>query len=390
MSTNFTFPYCPEPPSWALCWPDIVALTDALTSLAQVVQDPEYHREGNVLQHTRTVCERLVGLNEWRALPRVKRNVVFAACLFHDLGKAETTRIDDEGRVTSRGHSRRGAYRVRLLLQELADLNGTNLTFAARETIVALIRRHGLPYSFLENRDPERSVFQASQTVRCDLLSVVAEADVKGRECDDAPLLLDAVELFRATCRDHDCFDKPKPFPSDHTRFVYFRSEDRAPDFEVYDDTRFTVTLMSGLPGAGKGRWIAQDGSGLPAVSLDALREELGVQATGNQGRVIQHAKELARQHLRQEQSFIWDATNVSQQMRRQLVDLFASYHARVRIVFVDAPMRLLVERNRNRAHPVPEKILYKLAGKLDLPDLTEAHEVCYVVDDQNEGTPLT
>ena len=69
--------------------------------------------------------------------------------------------------------------------------------------------------------------------------------------------------------------------------------------------------MLSGLPGAGKdtlatGRYVA-----LPQVSLDALRVETGAGPTGNQGRVIDLARQRAREHLRTGEPFVYNATNL-------------------------------------------------------------------------------
>jgi predicted kinase len=90
-------------------------------------------------------------------------------------------------------------------------------------------------------------------------------------------------------------------------------------------------------------------------------------------------AKERARTHLRRQQSFVWNATNVTRALRSQLIDFFTAYRARVRIVYVETPFPTLLRRNEHRQHPVPEAVIAKLAGKLELPDLTEAHEVIWV-----------
>jgi tRNA uridine 5-carbamoylmethylation protein Kti12 len=50
-----------------------------------------------------------------------------------------------------------------------------------------------------------------------------------------------------------------------------------------------------------------------------------------------------------------------------------------VRIVYIEAPLPDVLSRNHQRLHPVPEAVIAKLAGKLELPDLTEAHEVIWV-----------
>ena len=126
---------------------------------------------------------------------------------------------------------------------------------------------------------------------------------------------------------------------------------------------------MSGLPGAGKDRWIAENASDIPVVSLDAIRGDLGVKPEDDQGAVAAQAKEVARGYLRQARAFVWNATNTTRVMRRQLIGLLADYHARVRIVYVETAWNELLRRNRARSVPVPEAVLRRLAEKLDVPD---------------------
>jgi predicted kinase len=140
------------------------------------------------------------------------------------------------------------------------------------------------------------------------------------------------------------------------------------------------VTLLSGLPGAGKDTWIdsQRQRERLPVVSLDALGEELDVAAsdTGPQGAVVMEARERARVHLRAGESFVWNATNLSRKARAQVIDLAAAYQARVGIVAVEAPAKELWSRNRCRDNGVPEEALRRMLDRWEMPDLTEAHTV--------------
>jgi predicted kinase len=211
---------------------------------------------------------------------------------------------------------------------------------------------------------------------------MVAKADILGRTCTDQQRLLDNISLFSEFCRDQQCFDRPRQFPSDHSRFLYFRKEDRDPDYLAYDDTRCEVVVMSGLPGAGKDKWIRENAYDLPVISLDDLRREMKIAATDNQGPVISAARELARQYLRRQQSFVWNATNLSRQIRAKTIDLCAAYNARVRIIYVEAPEATLYEQNRQREDSVPVAVIESLIERWEMPDLTEAHRVDFVVNE--------
>jgi predicted kinase len=219
-------------------------------------------------------------------------------------------------------------------------------------------------------------------TARLDHVALLAEADVRGRICADQDELLARVDLFRAYGDEQGCAHAPRAFASDHSRFVYLSGTAPGdPSYAAYDDTACEVVLLSGLPGAGKDTWLQAHLPRWPVVSLDAIRRELGVSPEADQGAVAQEAKRRAREFLRTQTSFAWNATNVTRAMRAQLIELFTAYRARVRIVYLEAPYATLLGRNRSRAAPVPEDVIDRMARRLDLPDVTEARSAEWLVD---------
>jgi len=137
--------------------------------------------------------------------------------------------------------------------------------------------------------------------------------------------------------------------------------------------------MMSGLPGAGKDYWVAENLPDLPVISLDELRREMKVKPTENQGPVAARAREIAREYLRKREPFVWNGTNISRQMRELSINLFAAYNARVRIVYVEAPEDRLFAQNLERADPVPAEVIRKLIERWEVPDSTEAHRVDWI-----------
>jgi predicted kinase len=320
----------------------------------------------------------LAGLEAWRRLEPTERSLVFAATLFHDVAKPLCTR-EEIGRLTARGHARRGARLARLAIWRGDAADACHETpLAVREGIVGLVRHHGLPLSWLHWPDPSRRLIEASFACRLDWLAVLAEADVRGRACVDRAGLLDRVALFRELAAEAQCLDRPRNFASSHTRFLYFRGRALCPDEPAFDDTRGEVILMSGLPGAGKDTWIERNAPGLPVIGLDEIRKELGIAPEDDQGGVANMAKARAKSLLRSGTPFVWNATNLSRGVRDALVGLFSGYGARVAITYVEAPWAVLVRRNRGRARPVPLRVLDSLGGKLDIPSLVEAHDVVW------------
>src|SRR5258708_33327125 len=118
---------------------------------------------------------------------------------------------------------------------------------------------------------------------------------------------------------------------------------------------------MSGPPGAGKDTWIRTHFADQAVMALDQLRQELQIAPEENQGRVLQAARERARIFMRENRSFIWNATNITRMLRQQLISFFASYGARIRIVCLDAPYETLLKRNAERKARIPEEVILKL-----------------------------
>ena len=371
MSPDDLRQFTPQPPDWKLDWDGLDETYEWVRRMRDCPQSPVYHAEGDVWIHTRMVLEELVQLPAWRSLEPFDRDLLFAAAALHDAGKPATTRVEG-GKITSRGHSMKGARMARRILWEMGIAPGL------RESIAALIRYHQLPYYLMERSDARRLAIEISQTARMDLLTIHAEADVRGRTCEDLPRLLDNIALFAAFCREQNCWHGPRPFANDHSRFLYFRMPGRDPDYGAFDDTQGEMTLMSGFPAAGKDTWLETKYAG-PVISLDAIREEIGVDASGEQGKVVQLARERARERLRAGQNFAWNATNISRELRSQVIELAAAYDARLRIVWVEAPRVELWERNRNRPKPVPERVIDSLMDRWETPDLCEAHSVQWV-----------
>jgi predicted kinase len=371
---DWSFPFCPTPPEWTVDWEGIQARFQWIQAMHGTPQSPIYHAEGDVCIHTRMVAEAMTKLAAWRDLPPIERSLLFPSALLHDVGKPQCTKIENDGHITSKGHARKGELLSRQIMLTDKQLIGTPI--AQREYIACLVRYHGLPLQFVDKARPERIIIEASQNVRMDHLALLAEADVRGRFCVDKQDLLERIELFREFCKELHCYEQPRLFATPHSRFVYFHSEQGDPDYTAYDDTGFEVVLMSGLPGAGKDTWIRTHFADRPVIALDQIRQELHITPEEGQGRVIQTAKERARSLMREKRSFIWNATNITRMLRQQLIDFFASYGARIRIVYLDAPFEVLLKRNAERKARIPEEVILKLLGKLEVPNITEAHIV--------------
>jgi predicted kinase len=139
--------------------------------------------------------------------------------------------------------------------------------------------------------------------------------------------------------------------------------------------------LMCALPGTGKDYWIQKNHPDLPVISLDKLRQNMGILPTDSQGGVIRSARNLAKGYLQSQTPFIWNATNIVRSTRAGLIRLFADYHARIRIVYLEVPIERVLAQNSDRKAQVPRAVIYRYHDRLQIPDITEADRVDYFVE---------
>ena len=344
-----------------------------LSALKQVPQNPAFHGEGDAYRHTELVCEALTASPDWNGLPTDRQTLLFLAAAFHDIGKTVCTREENGTRISPK-HTIVGEKIFRRMAYREAERFG--LSFRQREVVAKLIRFHGLPVWFWNKHRPAFDLCRAAESIPLHLLYPLSRADVTGRIADTADSLCEQVELFRDYVNELGIRETPYPFANPYTRFQYFHKDDLPQDAVLYDGTTFDVILLSGLPLSGKDTWFAENGGGLPVISLDHIRETMGIAPGKHSGRVAQTALEQARVFLRREQPFIWNATNIVCETRQKLVRLFAGYGARVRILYLEAPLQELLRRNRKRERHIPETVLEDMIRKLEVPAPWEAWEV--------------
>ncbi len=344
-----------------------------LSGLREVLQNPEYHAEGDVYRHTKMVCQKLVLYPDWQKLEKRQQELLFLSAMFHDIGKAICTRLEN-GVWTSPKHAIIGEQEFRRFAYREADKLG--LTWEERETTAKLIRYHGLPVWFFSKRRPEFDMIKAAESVPLHLLYILSRADVEGREGVSKEQLLEHVELFADYAKELGIWEKPYVFSGPYTKFQYFRKSDLWQGAELFDKTEFDVLLMAGLPLSGKDTWIAQNREGRAVISLDEIREEFKISPSKKSDKVIHIAMERARKLLRKKEAFIWNGTNLIQDTRQKLVRFFADYGARVQIIYVEAAYKELYERNQKRERYIPENVLERMIDKLEIPEPWEAYKV--------------
>ena len=334
-------------------------------ALADTPQDAAFHAEGDVWTHTQLALAAMIAGAPYAALDPDARAVVATAVALHDIGKPSTTRLEG-ARLSSRGHSARGEHLARIALWR------AGVPFGTREHVCALIRNHQVPFFGITKPDCERLAIRMSLAVVHRWLTLVADADGRGRRCTDPADQTRIVEhcaLWAAHCDELGVLDRARAFASDHTRRVWMEGTGRHPDHAAHDDSTCEVVVMCGLPASGKDHWLRTRHPDLPVVSLDDLRDELDVDPGDDQAAVIAAAKERARGYLRTGTAFAWNATNLTASLRGQLLELVRGYRARTHLVYVETTAAEQHARNRARPTPVPAIAIGRMLHRWSVPD---------------------
>ena len=152
-------------------------------------QDPEWHPEGDVWNHTlccldafaRERGEKVEKVERVEGVGRVERDgeelIVGLAVLCHDFGKPATTAFDPvRKRIRSLGHDEAGVEPTLSFLRRL-----TNEERLLKE-VPPLVRLHMRPFAMWKDKSSDNAIRRlAAQVVRIDRLVRVAAADDAGR-----------------------------------------------------------------------------------------------------------------------------------------------------------------------------------------------------------------
>ena len=374
----------PVAPSWQIGWTAWEAELTALFADMRRTRDVSTADGTDVLSNTQAACERLIGLPEFRSLNDRQRQIVFLACFLHDVGKTLTTKRIKRQWIAP-NHDLRGAELARYSLWTDYKLAGTMDTLSFREAVSLLVQHHEKPLMFqdvLKQGEAEAKFHVLSlsshgilvEDFSLQLLSVLGLAVAK--TTDEA----EACKRFMETAERAGCLKEPPKFVDETSRFAFLSRKSRDASAVVADDAWGEIIMMAGLPGTGKDTWIGRNHPELPMISLDEIRKEIHVLPTEPQEPVVSLAYSRAHKFLRSKTPFLWNATNISTDIRNRQLSLFAQYGVAVRIVYLETSVDEQYRRNRNRVAVVPEEAVTRMRRHLVLPTIHEARRVEYVM----------
>ena len=348
--------------------------------MAQTMQDSVHHQEGDVYTHTEMVLNELQNLPEYLLLSEYEQKILTYTAIFHDICKPETTEYLDDTklRISHPRHARKGANLVRQILDK------EDYAFDFIEKVYYMVLFHGFPFRIFDKQNPLKDVIKMSLLSNNKWLYIFAKADLLGRICADHEEMLYQLETYKEFCIENKVFGEKKAFASDYDRFYYFNQDDSYPDTNLYEDYSLDIYMLCGLPAAGKDSYLKTSPKhlkDLPSVHLDALREEFKISPTDNQGKIIQISRERSKEFCRKKQSFIWNATSLTVQIRATLVGIWLPYKPKIHIIYLHKNINKILADNYQRQEmaQVPTNKVMNMFERLEFPNLTEAHEISII-----------
>lgn len=165
---------------------------EMLKVLKDTKQNPVYHPEGSVWEHTMLVVDNAAIKKE-----ESEEEAPFMwAALLHDIGKAPTTAIR-KGKITSYNHDTVGGD----LGEKFLDSLKVDEKF--KEKVVALIRWH-MQSLFVNKNLPYSDVKSMLRDVSLDEIGLLSYCDRMGRNIEseeDIRKVEESIKSFKASCR---------------------------------------------------------------------------------------------------------------------------------------------------------------------------------------------
>lgn len=174
-----------------------------------VEQDPEWHPEGDVYEHSKQAMDAAALQNYETDEARL---IMVLAALCHDVGKVVATQNID-GRIRSLGHDVKG---VPLAAQFLDRIT---MTAKVKETVLKLVRYHMVPIAFIKNNASaaayKRLATKLAPETNIQQLATLAYCDKSGRNPDrQAPFVVcpeELIDIFLKRAEGYGVAKNPEP-----------------------------------------------------------------------------------------------------------------------------------------------------------------------------------
>jgi predicted kinase len=365
-----------------------------LAHMEATPQNPQYHREGSVLAHTRYVLQQYLAHEATFELSEDEKQILYWAAILHDVGKTVTT-IWEQGRHRSPGHERAGIPFAQEILLARPEVSAHN-----RRRILDLVRWHGLPLRFGQSQQPIEVVKRLGTRTDLRLLGIFAFCDFMGRDCDDKPEVLAMIHQFKDVDAARAEFEMGRLSELEaaaagwnmrHKNAVWnaYKIKDmrllqklmEAPLKSELETRGQRVTIVFGPPLSGKSTWLDRQYPDHFRVSLH--EHALDNRLIGNEyllARKLIEFKHLLQIYLNRHRHVILESRDLEESIRLRLADTIRTMMVELDYVVIESGLETLQIRNAGTETPMDEELLKKLYHSMDLIHPWEAHNIQYAI----------
>lgn len=351
---------------------DVIESIPEFAILKTCEQNPKWHSEGNVWNHTKKVCEKaeIIFTNSFYY---DDYKVLMAAALFHDIGKGVTTEFK-KGNWHSYGHEIESEKITRNIL--------FNEDIIIREQICQLVRWHMEILNVFKSSHHIEKILELSTKVnlhrliglkKCDILGSVPE-DNKQTEFEMQTLM--DIKFIAENLNCYNCASK--------SLNVKKRS------IENIRKSFIDVHIMIGVPGAGKSTtienyirplhddWNKINEKELVVVSRDIARYKLGfcgenekyLGTPKEEEEVTKYCDNLIKEAADNGKCIVIDNTNLKRKYRDSIKELLKDYKVLYFYHYIEAPS--LNENFKRREGEVPPNVILNMFKSLEWPTCDE------------------
>lgn len=349
-------------------WSYILGL-EMFNVLTVTPQSPKWHSEGEcVMDHVRLCVDKAI---EYFTSPSHfidfdddTVETILLAVLFHDIGKATTTVLGDDGLYHNYNHAIVGEKITREYLWDLG--------YFKREYICKMVRYHMKPIEIVNDEHWLEKMFDlAMECGGLRNLCFVKMFDLQGSEPTvkgaSEKNLLD-MRKFIQTAKRLEIYDN-KPSMGPKTSMNIF----------LPNKQKLNVYVLMGLPGAGKSTWIENSNiDNSVVISRDLIRVELGYCADGEKFIGTKEQEKIVTEVFNKKmidnallgKTLILDNMNNRKEYRDGYKKLLKDYNVVWRYVYCEAPT---LDVNIYRRHgQIPEDAFSNMIKNFDMPHYSE------------------
>lgn len=369
--------------------------------MAATQQNPRYHAEGNVLEHTQMVLSKFFDLKDRFSLTPAQEQVLYWAALLHDIGKPETTR-NVEGRWKSPGHEKAGVPIARDILLQQPDL-----TAEQRRQILDLVRWHGFPLHWSLQRETTNKLKELNLRTDLRLLGIFSYFDLHGRICEDQETVSRMIQHFievdvpkveyemgshaQMSAHFHNWSRKKKNAAWSAVKMGKMDLVERLIETEPRPEFDYDQFMGVGNPSrkvivtvgpsmTGKSTWLNDQFPGGFHVQLkDFQLTEDVVSDDFKFGRLMVEFKYHMSLYTRQIETILLDGRNLDETLRGKINETARSLNADIEYVIFENTLEQALAWNQQQENPLEEAEIRRQFAAFDLVHPWEAHSIRYV-----------